>query len=560
MATEQMMVLQPMANGRSVTAGAVATDLSGSSEDSEAFQQALLQRLDGRVPAAQAVAGEPSLPPPTLSTTEADAGPLAGLIEQIKVLAGQAAVGAVAESESESGNQGVEAGNILPGTEQSASDSVVLTPEQLEQLASQFMPAQTPPESGTKADLPVSPEAAQGCVAPGLPPTSTLSAFSSEKAGVGAGDRHSRAAMAIDDMTGALTSPGSPVAETLNTAVASSAPGFEVPGVSAPAISAPAPAPSSAPGGTPAPLEAQASVTATVLSTAGDSGGGGSNVRPMSFSESANAVDQRVTPAELGSLEDKAVNVVHPNALAEPAKATSSASGAPLPMAGLSLPTGLLDAVASEFAKFGDGTQPAAPAVQGTDPVAPLTGGELMHPEISTMPQNVIPQTASTPAGQRPDVPAVNTFLGQPGWSDDLGQRVVWMTGKGMQSAELQLNPQHLGPVEVRINMAQDQASIQFVSHHAGVREAIEAAIPKLREMLGAQNLNLADVSVTQQSFSDHRDYRGAQQAYDQQSQSGRQGHSSPADRFGGAVSASHADGEQAITRHSGRGLLSLYA
>lgn len=152
----------------------------------------------------------------------------------------------------------------------------------------------------------------------------------------------------------------------------------------------------------------------------------------------------------------------------------------------------------------------------------------------------------------------MNTPFGRPDWSDDFGERVVWMTGKGIQSAELQLNPQHLGPVEVRINLSQDQASVQFVAHHAAVRDAIEAAIPKLREMLGAQQLNLADVSVAQQSFQDPRDFRGAQQAYDQQSQSS--GHGSGQPLGGGVDETGQIEGETAVVHQSGRGLLNLYA
>lgn len=151
----------------------------------------------------------------------------------------------------------------------------------------------------------------------------------------------------------------------------------------------------------------------------------------------------------------------------------------------------------------------------------------------------------------------MSTPFGRPDWSEDFGERVVWMTGKGLQSAELQLNPQHLGPVEVRINVNQDQASVQFVAHHPAVREAIEAAIPKLREMLGAQQLNLADVSVAQQSFQDPRDYRGAQLAYDQQSQNSAQGSHYPGDS--GASDLARPEGENTVVHQSGRGLLNLY-
>lgn len=219
----------------------------------------------------------------------------------------------------------------------------------------------------------------------------------------------------------------------------------------------------------------------------------------------------------------------------------------------------LLKVVAAEAAKIEEGGESALPAVKGMEQNAALSTLMQARPEVSAISQPGVVETSSPVDVQHTGVPAMNTPLGRPGWSEDLSERVVWMTGKGMQSAELQLNPKHLGPVEVRINLTQDQASIQFVAHHAGVREAIEAAIPKLREMLGTQQMNLADVSVSQHSFSEQKDYRGAQFAYDQQSQPGRQGtyQGSGSEDEPGLI---RREGEHPITQQSGRGLLNLYA
>ncbi|GAB6067257.1 hypothetical protein JCM13664_05750 [Methylothermus subterraneus] len=93
--------------------------------------------------------------------------------------------------------------------------------------------------------------------------------------------------------------------------------------------------------------------------------------------------------------------------------------------------------------------------------------------------------------------------LGHPEWADELGQRLIWMHGKAVQAAELHLNPPQLGPVAVRIQMHDDQASVQFASPHAAVREAIEAALPRLKELFHAQQVSLAHVEVGQQAFED---------------------------------------------------------
>lgn len=101
----------------------------------------------------------------------------------------------------------------------------------------------------------------------------------------------------------------------------------------------------------------------------------------------------------------------------------------------------------------------------------------------------------------------------QNGWGEALGNRVVWLANQQVQSAELHLNPPQLGPIEVQIRMADNQASIEFGAHHALVREAIESALPRLREMFAAQGLNLADVNVSQQSFAHGRQQPAAGEA-----------------------------------------------
>ncbi|NOR71458.1 MAG: hypothetical protein GQ532_17510 [Methylomarinum sp.] len=85
-----------------------------------------------------------------------------------------------------------------------------------------------------------------------------------------------------------------------------------------------------------------------------------------------------------------------------------------------------------------------------------------------------------------------------PEWNKEVGERVIWMHKQAIPSAELRLNPQHLGPITIKIDVTQDQASVAFTAQHAVVKEALEASLPKLREMLSAQQLNLVDVNVSQ--------------------------------------------------------------
>ncbi|PKM12312.1 MAG: hypothetical protein CVV13_05975 [Gammaproteobacteria bacterium HGW-Gammaproteobacteria-3] len=123
---------------------------------------------------------------------------------------------------------------------------------------------------------------------------------------------------------------------------------------------------------------------------------------------------------------------------------------------------------------------------------------------------------------QKPEIPVMTRPLAHPQWQQELGDRVLWMNDKAVPFAELKLNPQHLGPVSIRIDMDKDQASVTFTAQQGAVRDAIEAAVPKLREMLGAQQLNLVDVTVSQPQAADSGKNPGFGQMGQQQGNGGR--------------------------------------
>ncbi|VAW56955.1 hypothetical protein MNBD_GAMMA07-2085 [hydrothermal vent metagenome] len=91
-------------------------------------------------------------------------------------------------------------------------------------------------------------------------------------------------------------------------------------------------------------------------------------------------------------------------------------------------------------------------------------------------------------------------------WSQQMMQQVSYMVKGGVQQAEIKLNPANLGPMEIKLALQDDQASVQFVTQHAVVRDALDSAIPKLKEMLEQQGLNLSDVDVSTQSEQQGRE------------------------------------------------------
>lgn len=90
----------------------------------------------------------------------------------------------------------------------------------------------------------------------------------------------------------------------------------------------------------------------------------------------------------------------------------------------------------------------------------------------------------------------VSTPATSPNWHEDLGNKVSMLVGKEASSAELILTPPHLGRVEVQLSVSGDQTTATFVAATPAAREALEQALPKLREFLAESGINLASASV----------------------------------------------------------------
>lgn len=93
----------------------------------------------------------------------------------------------------------------------------------------------------------------------------------------------------------------------------------------------------------------------------------------------------------------------------------------------------------------------------------------------------------------------LSTPLASSGWGDELSQKIVWMATQREQTAELHLNPPNLGPLDVVISVSDDQATALFASQHAAVRNAVEQALPVLRQMLADNGITLGNAMVSDQ-------------------------------------------------------------
>lgn len=133
----------------------------------------------------------------------------------------------------------------------------------------------------------------------------------------------------------------------------------------------------------------------------------------------------------------------------------------------------------------GRGASAAAPVDTLSPTMAPLAGQGASNPLATPAP---VAMTLAMP-------------MQQANWGRAMAERVVWMTNANIQEAEIQLNPRELGPIGIKVTVSNDQANVSFVAQHAATREALESALPRLREMLSENGLQLGQSDVSQHGF-----------------------------------------------------------
>ncbi len=81
-------------------------------------------------------------------------------------------------------------------------------------------------------------------------------------------------------------------------------------------------------------------------------------------------------------------------------------------------------------------------------------------------------------------------------WTEKFSKHIVWLGQQGLKSALIKIHPEDLGPLEISIKVVKDSASVSIHSHSSHVCNIVDQALPRLREMMAEQGLNLSDVYV----------------------------------------------------------------
>lgn len=172
------------------------------------------------------------------------------------------------------------------------------------------------------------------------------------------------------------------------------------------------------------------------------------------------------------------------------------------------------------------------PALQGNAPATLAVAAAAEKQELASssssssptatlapiMSSHATSQTAATVAS----APVLSQPLGTHEWQQSLSQHITLFTKQGQQTAELRLHPEDLGQVQISLKLDDNQAQLQMVSAHSHVRAALEAALPVLRTSLAENGIQLAQSSVSSESFAGQQQSSSQQQH--QASRSGNTG------------------------------------
>ena len=95
---------------------------------------------------------------------------------------------------------------------------------------------------------------------------------------------------------------------------------------------------------------------------------------------------------------------------------------------------------------------------------------------------------------------AVN--IHKPEGQQQLNEKIRWMVNARNTMAEIRLDPPELGSMQVRVNVSGDAASVSFVVQSQQAKDALADAMPRLKEMLAEQGLELGDAEVRKDNSS----------------------------------------------------------
>ncbi len=99
-------------------------------------------------------------------------------------------------------------------------------------------------------------------------------------------------------------------------------------------------------------------------------------------------------------------------------------------------------------------------------------------------------------------LPPIEAPVGSPRFVNETAQQVTWLVKNGLSEAEIRVRPADMGPISVRIEMNQNEATISFAVTQPETRAAVQDSLHRLTEMLADSGISLGEASVGGQNFT----------------------------------------------------------
>jgi flagellar hook-length control protein FliK len=200
---------------------------------------------------------------------------------------------------------------------------------------------------------------------------------------------------------------------------------------------------------------------------------------------------------------------------------------------------GQTDALAGQFMQLVNGTQQSAhQALQS----------ELVSID-SHMNENNQVRAESTKAQLQFEGADKPVNILKPEGQQQLHEKIRWMVNARNSMAEIRLDPPELGSMQVRVNVSGDAASVSFIVQSQHAKDALADAMPRLKDMLAEQGINLGESEVRKDNSSQNGDGSGQQLA----------GNGVPSQDIDGEFDEGSTVIEQSVTREA-KGGIDYYA
>jgi len=326
-----------------------------------------------------------------------------------------------------------------------------------------------PPPAGTAPALASGPDAFAALLAGKIALVAALAV--PEREAAGASDAAMPAVAAGTGKTDPVSEDHAPMKDPLD-GQADAYPAAPPPGITAQLLAAMgAFAPPATPANTPPEPQVDGTATASAISAAGQGAtaiGKHSAPAPETQAPKTKSATQPAVamPEDVASKALETPRESVPSATHGPANARASATPSLLPL---------------------HESAPAAPA--GSQPETTPAPAQVPQSEFH-------PGPPVTPVS-RWSVPGL---MGTHQWREDFATGVSLLATQRVSAAELRVQPAELGPVHVSIRIEAGEANITCTAQHAETRNAMEAALPRLREILEASGISVGSTNVGPQS------------------------------------------------------------